>query len=123
MVAGLVLEAHRDPAGGERPELLPQPVVELPLPSGRVSIEIVVFDRPHRVTFRAHSRIVDFDDAIELRQGGLGTRLTARMAAQPQGLMRLMTPLMATTMRKQFEANWTYLKRTLEASRDPSSGR
>jgi carbon monoxide dehydrogenase subunit G len=86
--------------------------------AGRVSIEIVVFDRPHRVTFRAHSRIVDFDDAIELREGGLGTRLTARMAAQPQGLMRLMTPLMANTMRKQFEANWTYLKRALEASRD-----
>jgi uncharacterized protein YndB with AHSA1/START domain len=86
--------------------------------AGRVSIEIVAFDRPSRLTFRARSRIVDFDDAIVLSEGRRGTRLTARMSAQPQGLMRLMTPLMAKTMRKQFEANWTDLKRTLEASDD-----
>jgi carbon monoxide dehydrogenase subunit G len=83
--------------------------------AGRVSLEIVDFKRPNRVTFRARSRIVDFDDLIELSEADGATRLTARMSAQPRGLMRLATPLMARTMRQQFEANWAQLKRALEA--------
>jgi uncharacterized protein YndB with AHSA1/START domain len=86
--------------------------------AGRVSVEIVAFDRPSRLTFRARSRIVDFDDMIELSEGDGGTRLTARMSAQPRGLMRLVSPLMARTMRGQFQANWTHLKQALEASDD-----
>jgi carbon monoxide dehydrogenase subunit G len=82
--------------------------------AGRVSLEIVAFDRPNRLTFRARSRIVDFDDAIELGERDGRTRLTARMTAQPRGLMRLVGPLMARTMRQQFAANWVHLKRALE---------
>jgi carbon monoxide dehydrogenase subunit G len=84
--------------------------------AGRVSIELVAFERPSRLTFRARSRIVHFDDEIELIEVDGATRLNARMSAQPQGLMRLMSPMMARTMRKQFEGNWRYLKAALEAS-------
>ena len=83
--------------------------------AGRVSLEIVDFKRPHRVTFRARSRIVAFDDLIELSEANGATRLAARMSAQPRGVMRLARPLMARTMRQQFEANWLHLKRALEA--------
>jgi uncharacterized protein YndB with AHSA1/START domain len=88
--------------------------------AGRVSIEIVAFERPATVTLRGRSRIVHFDDVIELTETDGRTRLTARMSAQPQGLMRLMSPLMARTMRPQFETNWTHLKAALEAPVDGS---
>ena len=61
------------------------------------------------MTFRARSRIVDFDDAIVLTAQDGRTRLDARMTAQPRGVMRLFGPLMARTMRSQFEANWPHL--------------
>ena len=58
-----------------------------------LSIEIVAFDPPRTLTLRGRSRIVHFDDVIELSPNGEGTRLTAHMSAQPQGPMRLMSPL------------------------------
>lgn len=82
--------------------------------AGRVELELVRFERPNAVTFRAHSRIVDFDDAVELSDEGGKTRLNATMTAQPRGLMKLAAPLMAKTMRKQFEGNWAHLKAALE---------
>src|SRR5436853_5757015 len=83
--------------------------------AGTVSLEIVAFERPARLTFRADSRIVQFDDEIELAAEVDGrTRLRARMLAQPKGVMRLMSPLMARTMRSQFEANWEHLRPALE---------
>jgi uncharacterized protein YndB with AHSA1/START domain len=82
--------------------------------AGAVTVELVEFERPHRLTFRAHSRIVEFDDAVQLSEEGGKTRLTARMDARPRGLMRLFEPLMARTMRQQFAGNWHHLKLALE---------
>ena len=63
--------------------------------AGTVALEIVAFDPPHRLTFRADARIVRFDDEIELTSVDGRTQLRARMLAQPKGVMRLMGPLMA----------------------------
>jgi len=82
--------------------------------AGRVSLEIVEFDRPRRLTFRARSRIVRFDDAVSLTEQDGGTHLNARMDAQPVGVMRLFAPLIAGTMKKQFAANWDTLRDALE---------
>jgi carbon monoxide dehydrogenase subunit G len=82
--------------------------------AGRVELQIVEFQRPSRVTFRARSRIVHFDDAVQLASVDGGTRLSARMTAVPQGFMRLFAPLMARTMRRQFASNWDHLRRALE---------
>jgi uncharacterized protein YndB with AHSA1/START domain len=82
--------------------------------AGKVSLEIVAYERPGRLTFRADSRIVKFDDEIELAEVEGRTQLRARMAAEPKGVMRLMSPLMAKTMRSQFEANWKHLGPALE---------
>lgn len=83
--------------------------------AGRVELEIVEFERPSRVTFRAHSRIVDFDDAVHLTSVDDVTHLEAEMTAEPRGPMRLAGPLMGRTMRKQFASNWDHLRRALEA--------
>jgi uncharacterized protein YndB with AHSA1/START domain len=84
--------------------------------AGHVELEIVACERPRSVTIRGRSRIVHFDDAIELLAVAGGTRLKARMTAAPQGPMRLMAPLIGRTMRAQFTANWIHLKRVLESS-------
>lgn len=88
--------------------------------AGTVQVELVAFERPRRLTFRANSKMVRFDDAAELTPDGSGTRLRAVMDAQPQGVMRLMGPMMGRVMRKQFTANWLELKRALEAQPAPS---
>jgi carbon monoxide dehydrogenase subunit G len=82
--------------------------------AGRVELELVEFERPARVTFRADSKIVRFDDAVELVPDNGGTQLRAHMTAEPKGWMSLMGPLMAKTMRSQFAANWDHLRRALE---------
>jgi carbon monoxide dehydrogenase subunit G len=82
--------------------------------AGRVELEIVEFERPRRVTFRARSRILRFDDAVELAPVDGGTRLDARMTADPHGAMRLLGPLMGRTMREQFASNWEHLRLALE---------
>jgi hypothetical protein len=43
-----------------------------------------------------------------------GTRLVARMTAEPQGLMRLLAPVMGRTLRRQFASNWDHLRQALE---------
>ena len=83
--------------------------------AGVVAVELVEFDRPHRLTFRALAKIVAFDDEVELTPDGDGTVLVARLSAQPRGIMRLFTPMMVKTMQRQFERNWPHLKAKLEA--------
>jgi carbon monoxide dehydrogenase subunit G len=83
--------------------------------AGRVELELAEFERPRRVTFRARSRIVDFDDAVELREQDDRTIVEARMTAKPNGVMRLFAPMMARTMQKQFSENWDHLRRALES--------
>ena len=82
--------------------------------AGRVALELVEFERPHRVTFRAHSKIVDFDDAVELSETDGRTLLQARMHATPRSVMRVLEPLLARTLRRQFAANWDHLRRAME---------
>jgi uncharacterized protein YndB with AHSA1/START domain len=86
--------------------------------AGRVELELVEFERPRKVVFRARSKIVEFDDAVVLSEADGTTRLEARMVAAPRGAMRLAAPLMARTMRRQFAANWDHLRRALEAAPD-----
>ncbi len=47
--------------------------------AGVVQLELVDVDRPRTLTFRASSRIVNFDDTITLEESDGVTRLTAVM--------------------------------------------
>jgi uncharacterized protein YndB with AHSA1/START domain len=83
--------------------------------AGKVEVEVVSYERPHRLTLRGHSKILDFDDAIELTEAGGQTVLKATMSSRPRGPMKLMSPLMARTIRSQFADNWVHLKTALES--------
>lgn len=87
--------------------------------AGRVRLEVVQFAPPTALTFRARARIVNFDDRITLHGQGTATHLTAIMHAQPVGIMRLVEPIMARTMKRQFTSNWDALRGPLE---DPQRG-
>jgi Polyketide cyclase / dehydrase and lipid transport len=73
--------------------------------AGRIALSIVEFERPSCVTFRARSRIMHFDDAVHLTAIEGGTGLVARMTAEPQGLMRILAPVIGRTLRRQFASN------------------
>jgi uncharacterized protein YndB with AHSA1/START domain len=82
--------------------------------AGTVQLELVEFNRPDRVTFRAQSAILDFDDEVKLSAIPDGTLLEATMTAQPKGIMRLLSFMMKGAMKKQFEGNWVHLKDYME---------
>ena len=82
--------------------------------AGVVELELTEFERPTRVTFHAHSRMIDFDDAVHLSELEGATLLEARMTARPKGLMRLFAFVMRRVLDTQFRANWGHLKSYLE---------
>src|SRR5690348_6799459 len=77
---------------------------------GTVTIEIVAFERPARVTFHGRARSMEFDDAVTLAPSPGGTILRAAMESHPGGFLKLMTPAVRGVMRRQFAANWLELK-------------
>jgi hypothetical protein len=56
-----------------------------------------------------------FDDAIRFTADGQGTALRAEMTTRPEGLFRLVAPVMGSVIRKQFAANWVKLKEAIES--------
>ena len=83
--------------------------------AGKVSLELVEYEPPHRFTFRARAKVVHFDDAVELSERDGKTHVEARMLAEPQSVMRFAPFLMAPTLKKSFAANWDRLRDALEA--------
>ncbi len=91
--------------------------------AGQVTVEVIEYERPKRLTLRGRSSIVSFDDVIDFNPTDTGgTALSARLSARPRGIMRLVTPLLARTMQRQFVANWPHLKRVLESDEASGSG-
>lgn len=81
---------------------------------GAVTLDVVAFERPVRVTFRGQARSMEFDDVVTLAPAAGGTILRAAMEAHPHGLLKLMTPAVRRVMQRQFAANWLGLKAILE---------
>src|SRR5690348_15824392 len=77
---------------------------------GTVTLDIVAFERPVRVTFHGQARSMVFDDAVELVATPSGAILRAAMGSHPSGLMKLMTPAVRGVIQRQFTANWLELK-------------
>jgi uncharacterized protein YndB with AHSA1/START domain len=82
--------------------------------AGTVTLEIVRYEPPRGLTFRARARPVHFDDEVELAERDGRTHLDARMLAEPQGVLRFLPFLMTPTLRKSFATNWDHLRRELE---------
>ena len=87
--------------------------------AGAVQCRITEHDRPHRLTIHGEAKAMAFDDRIVLTPTGAGTRLDAVMQTSPKGLLKLVAPMMARVIDKQFQANWDRLKEVLESTPEP----
>jgi carbon monoxide dehydrogenase subunit G len=82
--------------------------------AGTVRCTLSTFERPHRLTIHGESKGLSFDDSITLTATESGTRLDAVMRTQPKGLFKMVAPMMARVINKQFQSNWEHLRAVLE---------
>jgi uncharacterized protein YndB with AHSA1/START domain len=86
-------------------------------PFGRrvpADFEITAFEPERRIGFRAIAGPVRPEGAYELQPAGGGTRVTFSLRCTPRGLGKLMTPMVAKTMRSEV-AQLDKLREVLEA--------
>lgn len=84
--------------------------------AGAVRCRITEYDRPHRLTIHGEGKGMTFDDTIVLTPTNAGTRLNAVMQTTPNGLFKLVAPMMRRVIDKQFQSNWDRLKAVLEST-------
>jgi uncharacterized membrane protein len=76
-------------------------------PMGRrvpADFEITEYVPPRAIGFRAIAGPVRPEGRYELEPAGTGTRVRFSLACTPRGLARLMTPMVARTMRSEVQA-------------------
>jgi polyketide cyclase/dehydrase/lipid transport protein len=80
---------------------------------GLLDTELVEYDRPQRLGFRSTGPRMRIAGTFVLTEtaGGTGIDLTADL--EPQGVFRILAPLMAPVIRKQNEAAAVRLERAL----------
>jgi carbon monoxide dehydrogenase subunit G len=83
--------------------------------AGTVHLRIAHYERPVHLTLAGEAKTLNFTDDIELSDDGGATSLTATMTTVPKGAFRLMAPLMARIIDREFQANWNNLKAMLES--------
>ena len=79
-----------------------------------MTIEFVRFQRPTTWTSTGHSRqlVANSEGQVSATPGG--TRLIIRMELQPQGALRLLMPVLGSTMRRREHRNLQAIKAALE---------
>ena len=94
---------------------------------GTLRTQLVDFERPARCSFRSTGPRMGITGTFTLTSGAGGTRIDLTADLEPQGLFRLMIPLMRPVLARQNAAAAVRLKRALEGGRDrpatPVAGR
>lgn len=93
-------EVHRAPGGRELESL----------------VEVSEFEPPKLFALRMLEGPLPIDGRITLEPSGESTRMSFHCSGRPSGLMRLASPLLARTIKRQFEEHCANLKRVLEGS-------
>lgn len=81
-------------------------------------VEVSEFDPPKVFALRMIEGPLPIDGRIVLEPAGDGTRITFAGSGQPKGLLRLASPLLGRTIRRQFAEHCANLKRVLEGAGD-----
>jgi len=84
-----------------------------------VVIEFTGFDRPARIEETAHMSSMDLHGGLTFEPVPAGTRMRWSWQLQPRGMLRLMSPIVASMGRGSERRIWTGLKRLLEEPRTP----
>jgi uncharacterized protein YndB with AHSA1/START domain len=80
-----------------------------------MTIEFTAYERPRRLTSSTHISTMDVRGTLTFEPVPQGTRMRWSWKLEPHGLLKLMTPMLATMGRRQERTIWTGLKRYLEA--------
>lgn len=90
---------------------------------GRMSFEIVEYDRPHLIVHRAHPGMAEVEHRWEFSGVDGGTRLDQYAVMRPKGWGWLMTPMLPLIVRLNIRDCGVSLCRALEpAATQPGSG-
>lgn len=80
-----------------------------------MTITFTDFERPRRLTSLTHLATMDIQGTLTFDPIPEGTQMRWSWNLEPQGLLKLMAPLIALIGRRQERTIWTSLKRYLEA--------
>ena len=85
-----------------------------------MTIEYTEFDRPRRLASTAHMSGMDINGTLLFEPQGQGTKMKWLWNIEPRGFMKLLGPIVRRMGERQELANWTGMKKVLEAQALPS---
>ena len=89
-----------------------------------MTIEFTEFDRPFRIVETTHvSNVMVIDGELRFEPVAGGTKMTWLWELHPQGIYKLLGPMIRRTGERQEVAVWTGLKHVLENSAGPVAAR
>ncbi len=84
-----------------------------------MTITFTDYERPRRLTSSTHLSTMDIQGTLTFDPVPQGTRMRWSWELEPQGMLKLMTPVVALIGRRQERSIWTGLKRYMEAQEAP----
>jgi Polyketide cyclase / dehydrase and lipid transport len=84
-----------------------------------IIIEIAGYQRPRQLTSSIHMSMTEIRGTLAFDPVPGGTRMRWSWDVQPRGVLKLMTPMVASLGQRQEQRIWANLKRFLEAQQAP----
>jgi uncharacterized membrane protein len=91
--------------------------------STTMTIEVTAYERPRRIANSTHLANMEIDGTLTFDPVPAGTRMRWSWELEPQGPLKLVTPLIAHIGRRQEMTIWTSLKHFLEEQKPPTPQR
>jgi len=85
-----------------------------------MTIEYTEFDRPRRLASTAHMSSMDINGTLLFEPQGQSTKMKWLWNIEPRGFMKVLGPIVRRMGERQELANWTAMKKVLEAQSQPS---
>ena len=85
-----------------------------------MTIEYTEFDRPRRLRSTTHISNMDINGTLLFEPQGQSTKMKWLWNIEPRGFLKLLGPIVRRMGERQELANWTGLKKVLEAETQPS---
>jgi uncharacterized protein YndB with AHSA1/START domain len=89
---------------------------------GDLDVEITEYDRPGRLGFACHGTRMDMDVAFTFKPHGTGAEIGGEIETRPKGLMKLMSPLMRSMMKREMAKRPAQMQAGLDAIYGPAAG-
>jgi uncharacterized protein YndB with AHSA1/START domain len=85
-----------------------------------MTIEYTEFDRPRRLGSTTHMSAMDINGTLLFESQGQSTKMKWLWDIEPRGFIKLLGPIVRRIGERQELANWTGLKKVMEAQSQPS---